>query len=184
MKYRYFISLPHQEVHFRFIKSILGGKYVYHQCGINETKFNANISEEDGEDTLWFFTELTFTLHPLLKGKQVFIQHGLRFGGWVNPVTWNSPFRIWCINNYIDMVFQVGLPNENDYLRHGVNPQKMRPIGYTTLFEIPELHVKPNAVLFSSTYYRNWHHYYNLANILKRLDPEIDGYLTIHPETT
>ncbi len=178
MKYKFFVGLPHQQVHAQFFQSALGGEFVHFSCSVDEENFPESVLAHDGEDVIWFFNDLFYHLHPKLRGKQVLLGHGLGFIG--NSVTQK---RVDCINRHIDRIFSTGTTIETYRLRNGVSAEKIRRIGYTMVFEIPEMPVRPNSVLFSSTRYIDWNHYENLIQILTRLDPGIQGYLTLHPDT-
>lgn len=176
MRYLFFIGTPHHKIHTRFIHSLLGGEYIIHECVDNdETDFPREVFEKDGEDAIWFFPDLFINLHPRLKGKQVFIGHGLNFPPWLNSR------RAECINNHIDMVFENGLTQGNDYRKFKIDLSKIKPVGYTTLFEIPNIPAEENAVLFSSTYFAAWNHDENMRKILEVLDARVKGYVAIHP---
>ena len=171
------MGLPHQRIHAQFIHSVVGGEYVTQTCGVEHSEFRDEIFDRDGKDAIWFFNDLYFNLHPRLKGKQVLIRHGMSFKVSMNPK------RADCINRHIDLVFETGMPNEYYALRGGVDPGKIRRIGFTTLFEIPHLPPEPSCVLFSSVYFTNWNQDANLMEILRRLDPRLKGYVSCHPET-
>ncbi len=173
----FFVGLPHQKIHQRFLQKMTGGDYVIYPCTVEETHFPQALLARDSGNAVWFFNDIYYDLHPLLKGRQVLARHGLRFGPWTNER------RAGCINHFIDFCLAGGFPEEADYRQFGVHPDKIKRVGHTTFFEIPNWPVQPNAVLFSSTYYRNWNHYANLKMILENLDPSLHGYVTIHPET-
>lgn len=178
MKYRFFVGLPHQQIHAQFFHSLLGGKFVHFPCNVDEKNFPERVLAEDGDDVVWFFNDLFFHLHPRLRGKQVLLGHGLGFVG--NSMT---PRRAECIRRYIHRVFSTGVTSEMYRLRAGVPKSRIRRVGYTVVFEIPVVPVRPRSVLFSSTRYISWNHYENLRQILARLDGSIQGYLTFHPDT-
>jgi hypothetical protein len=178
MRYLFFVGIPHQKEHFKFVYSVLGGEYVSCSFDINTKDIPEEILAKDGKDIIWFFSDIYYHLHSQLKGKQVLTKHGLCFGPWLNTQ------RAECINKHIDMVFQPGLTQEYPYRKFKVIPEKIKPAGYTILFEIPDVPSRENAVLFSSTCFRHWDHYDNLKGILRNIDPDIDGYLSIHPETS
>ena len=177
MKHKFFVGPPHQKIHSRFIHRLLGGEYVEHPCTTEETNFPDSVLAHDGPDTIWFFNDIYFHLHPKLKGKQVFVGHG--FGlGWAM-----TPARVECLNRYFDSLFETGLsPEIKDLARQGVDPSKIRRTGYTLLFEMPDVPTETKRILFSITCYLNFNSDANLEQILKRLDPALHGSVTVHPE--
>jgi len=178
MKYKFFVGLPHQQAHAQFYHSVLGGEFVRFPSSVDEKNFPERVLAEDGPDVIWFFNDLFYHLHPRLRGKQVLLGHGLGFMG--NSVTRQ---RVECIRRYIDRVFSTGVTNEVYRLRGGVPEDLIRRVGYTAVFEVPTVPLKPRSVLFSSTRYISWNHYENLREILLRLDESLRGYLTFHPDT-
>lgn len=177
MRIRYFVGIPHHKVHYKFYHSLLGGEFIYYPSGIYEEKFTEEVLKHDDKDVIWFFSDIYFNLHPLLKGKQILTKHGLSFGDYMNSQRAES------FNMYFDFMFQTGFTQEKDHRKFRIIPEKIKPVGYTILFEIPDIPSRDNAVLFSSTCFRPWHHYGNLIKILWNLDPAIDGYLSVHPQT-
>jgi hypothetical protein len=175
MKYKYFVGNSHHTIHYKFLKSVLGGEYVYHNVDTDTNASFLEVLAEDGEDVIWFFSNWFLLLHPLLKGKQVFTEHGLSFKPSLNPD------RVACINKYFDMVFSSGVSQRDYMLNAGVDKRKIKEVGYTTLFEIPDIPVKHNHVLFSVVHFGHWNEYDNILKILQKLDTEIQGFLTIHP---
>ncbi len=178
MRYKFFVGLPHQQVHAQFFHSVLGGEFVHFPCSVDENNFPDHVMAQDGDDVIWFFNDLFYHLHPRLKGKQVLLGHGLGFMG--NSVT---PRRVECIRHHIDRVFSTGVTSQMYRIRAGVPESLIRPVGYTLVFDIPVRPVKPNTILFSSTAHIGWNHYENLSRILERLDQSLHGYVTLHPDT-
>ncbi len=169
--------MAQKKIHFKFIKSILMGEYVVCNCRVKEKKFPKQIFMHDGKDVIWFFNDIFYNLHPLLKGKQIFVGHGLGFKKYFHEE------RVNIINRYIDLIFQTGVTEDRECFKNGVLLDKIRKIGYTLLFRIPELPIRPNSVLFSATAWNPWPYLIALISILKKLDRKIDAYLTIHPQT-
>ena len=177
MKHRFFVGLPHQKIHSLFFHRLLGGEYVEHPCAVNEKNFPDLIFRHDSPDTVWFFNDVYFNLHPRLKGRQVFVGHGLGLG-WAM-----SARRADCLSKYFSLIFETGQSPNNKSLEHlGVEPSKIHKTGYTLLFELPNLPTEPGRVLFSSTCYTNWNSQSNLWRILETLDPALHGAVTVHPE--
>ncbi len=177
MKYKYFVGVEHQKIHYKFLHDLLGGEFVTYPCTIFTETFSPELLKEDNEDVIWFFSDIFYHLHPFLKGKQVLTKHGMTFGPYLDQGKAN------CINNYFDMVFQPGLTQENKYKQFKINPEKIKDVGFTLLFEIPELPIRKNSILFASTCFRHWNHYGNLYKILEQLEPEVDAYVSFHPYT-
>ena len=149
-----------------------------HPCGIDEKNFPDEVFQQDGSDVIWFFNDIYFNLHPKLKGRQVFTLHGVSFKKWADQ---NKP-RVAIINQYIDLVFLTGWTHEWDYLRYGIKKNKLRRIGYTLLFEIPERPVRPGAVLFYCELSPKKDDLEVLIHALENLGDDVHGYLTTHPE--
>ena len=175
MTYKFFVGVPHHKVHLSYFQSLLGGEYVFHLCDSFEKHFPDKLLEQDGKDIIWLFSNWYPALHPLLVGKQIFVEHGLSFKPSLNKV------RVDCINNHFDMVFSSGVSQRDYMLRNGVLKEKIEEIGYTTLFQIPNLPVRKGSVLFSVVSFQNWNEYKNLEIILERLDESLHGYVTLHP---
>lgn len=178
MKFKYFISQPYQAAHLRFVKTALGGKDVVAQGRPHAVIFSEDIEKEDGEDVVWFFSHVFRNLHSKLKGKQVYVNHGVSFKNWINEQ------KVEALNNHFDVIFGGAVIQERVFIQAGVKKEKIKPIVYPILFDIPEIPIRPNSVLFSSTCYSHWNHYRNLYQILKNLHPSIDGYLTMHSDTS
>ncbi len=178
MKYKFFVSLPmfQKKIHFKFIKSILKGDYVVSNCNAIDTTFPKKIFLHDRKDVIWFFNDIFFHLHPLLKGKQILVGHGLGFKKRL------SKQRVDTINQHIDLIFQTGVPHDKEGIKNGLAIDKIRKIGLTLLFKIPKLPTRPNSILFSQTAWHPWRYLATLIDILRKLDDRIDGYLTIHPQ--
>lgn len=178
MKYKFLVSsaLHHQKIHFKFIKSILKGDYVFSDIKHTAKRFPKEILRHDGPDVVWFFSELYYDLHSRLKGKQILTMHGLSFKPWFHKR------RVDAVNNYLDLLFQPGIINERDCIKSGVIKEKIKKIGYTLLFEIPNLPTRKNSILFSFAIRQPWHYLNSFIEILRNLSNEIDGYLTIHPQ--
>lgn len=177
MNFKYFVGFEHQKIHSKFIKEIFPGDYVHLECTDKTLVFPDTIFEHDDKNTVWFFNDVYFHLHPRLKGKQVLVGHGTGFGRSVTPE------RTDCINKYIDVVFCNGFLEEQYRLEAGIEPQKLKQIGYTYPLLLPDVETNPLAVLFSSTYFKNWNHYDNLNKILDNFDSDLIGRVTIHPQT-
>jgi hypothetical protein len=177
--YKFYINPEnhkHHIIHTKFMQSILGGDYIV--CNNQDGgKISEEILENDSENTVWFFTNIYHDLHPRLKGKQIFIGHGTSF----KPNMGKE--KIDCFNNYFDIVFGYSYAAENHLMLKGLNMDKYAKIPYLTVFQIPDIPVRPNSILFTSTCFHHWDHYKNLIGILKNLDERLTGYLTIHPQT-
>jgi hypothetical protein len=165
-----------KKIHFKFIKSILKGDDVACNYDTRDTTFPKKIFLHDRKDVIWFFNDIFCHLHPLLKGKQILVGHGLGFKKRLNKQ------RVDTINQYIDLVFQTGVTHDQECIKNGVIINKIRKIGLTLLFEIPKLPTRPNSILFSQTAWHPWRYLVTFIDILRKLDDRIDGYLTIHPQ--
>ena len=178
MKHKFFVGLPHQKVHSKFIHSLIGGDFVEYRCGVDETEFSSRILAHDAEDVIWFFNDIYYNLHPRLKGRQVLVGHGFGLGWFM------LPRRVEMVNRYFDRVFDTGYtPEKLNLENRGVDVKKIRQTGYTLLFEVPDLPVEPGRVLFASAFFNGWNHHKNLIEILRHLDSGIQAALTVHPET-
>ena len=177
MKFIYFVALAHQEIHLRYIHRVFGGSVINYSCGILEEDFPDHIFAEDSEDSVWFFADIYPALHARIKGKQIYVGHGLSLKRFM------LPWRVITINEQIDAVFSTGQLHEDRCIEAGVLPELIVPIGWTTVFQMPTTEVKPNAVLISSAHWLNWNVHSHLVKILKSFPESFDGYLTIHPET-
>lgn len=177
MKHYFFGGLPHHKVHMEFVQSIVGGEYIPYACGIEEKEFPDEILDRDGTDVIWFFNDLYFNLHPLLKGRQVYLGHGMSFKNFMNPR------RAEFLNRYIDCLWVTGMPDERFVLQEGVDPKKIRRIGLPVLLDIPRVKPEPNSLLFSSTYFTRWNQDKTLLGILERLPPSLKAFVTCHPQT-
>lgn len=175
MQYKYFVGVKHHKIHLKYFHSLLEGEYVYHYCDSFEKHFPDTLLEQDGEHVIWFFSNWYPALHPLLRGKQIFVEHGLSF----KPSLNNE--RVNCINKYFDLVFSSGVSQRDYMLRMSVRKDKIEEIGYTTLFLIPDLPIRKGSILFSVVSFQNWNEYENLKKILEQLDKSLKGYVTIHP---
>lgn len=175
MKYVFFIGVPHHRIHHQFIYSVLGGQICDSFIELRSTEFDKDILKLDSRDTVWFFSNWYPFLQKHLKGKKVFIEHGLSF----KPSL--SPQRVDCLNRDFDLIFSSGASQRNRMLKEGVAPDKIREIGYTTLFQIPSAEVVANQILVSVSHYGTWNEYGNLLEILKRMPTLINAYVTMHP---
>ncbi len=178
IEYRYLIGRPHHRVFAKYYQRLFPGKEVCVE-GIKsyQPENTEVILAEDRPNVVWMFPEIYKGLHGKLRGKQIFIAHG---GGFKQ---WHSQWRVNEINNHIDLYFSSGPPDENKALAAGVSSSIIRKVGYPMLFEIPKLEVRPNALLISSVYWRDWNQYETIVGIIQRLDPSIHGYVTFHPDT-
>lgn len=175
MKYVYFIGLPHHRIHHQFIYSVLGGEICNSFIELRSKEFDKNILNLDSSDTVWFFSNWYPFLQKHLKGKKIFIEHGLSF----KPSL--SPERVDCLNRDFDLIFSSGVSQRNRMLKEGVVPDKIREIGCTTLFQIPPADVISNQILLSISHYGTWNEYDNLLEIMKRMPNPINAYITMHP---
>ncbi|MDD5050884.1 MAG: hypothetical protein PHV93_04100 [Candidatus Pacebacteria bacterium] len=177
MKYKYFVGVAHQKIHYEFLHSLLGGEFVEYPCTIFTENFSPELLKEDGEDVVWFFSDIFYHLHPLLKGKQILTKHGMTFGPYLDPG------KAHCINHYFDAVFQPGLTQERKHEVFKINPEKIKPVGYLLALEMPKRKTKKDSILFASTCFRHWNHYDNLFRILGKLETGISASLSFHPYT-
>lgn len=142
---------------------------------LGSTEFDRSILKLDGNDTVWFFSNWFPFIHRRLAGKQIFIEHGLSFKPSLNPE------RVDCLNRDFDLIFSSGVSQRNRMIKEGVNPEKIRKIGYTTLFQIPSAEVISNQILISISCYGTWNEYRNLLEIIRRMPTSITAYVTMHP---
>ncbi len=175
MKYVYFLGYPHHFIHHKFYYSILGGQICDSFIELRSEEFDEEILKLDGKDTVWFFSNWFPFIHKRLIGKQVFIEHGLSFKPSLNPE------RVDCLNRYFDLIFSSGVSQRNRMIREGVAPEKIREIGYTTLFQLPAAEVIPNQILLSISHYGTWNEYGNLLEIIKRMPASLHAFITMHP---
>lgn len=175
MRYVYFLGYPHHRIHHKFYFSSLGGHICDNYIELRSTSFDENILQLDSKDTVWFFSNWFPFIHERLQGKQVFIEHGLSF----KPSL--TPERVDCLNKYFDLIFSSGISQKNRMLNQGVAADKIREIGYTTLFEIPSAAVIPNQILLSVSFYGTWGEYDNLLHIIRHMPRELTAYVTMHP---
>ncbi len=175
MKFIYFIGVPHHHIHHKFFHSVLGGQICNSIVELRSTDFDKEILELDSEETVWFFSNWYPFILKHLKGKKIFIEHGLSF----KPSL--SSDRVDCLNRDFDLIFSSGVSQRNRMLKEGVAPDKIREIGYTTLFQIPNADVIQNQILISVSYYGTWNEYANLLEIMKRMPDSLNAYVTMHP---
>ena len=175
MKYVYFLGYPHHFIHHQFYCSVLGGQICDSYIELRSDKFDEEILKLDGKDTVWFFSNWFPFIHKRLVGKQIFIEHGLSFKPSLNPE------RVDCLNRYFDLIFSSGVSQRNRMIKEGVEPGKIREIGYTTLFQLPSAEVVSNQILLSVSYYGTWNEYDNLLEIMKRMPDSLNAYVTMHP---
>lgn len=175
MKYVYFLGYPHHRIHHQFYYSVLGGQICDSFVQLRSEEFDEEILKLDGKDTVWFFSNWFPFIHKRLVGKQIFIEHGLSFKPSLNPE------RVDCLNRYFDLIFSSGVSQRNRMIKEGVSPEKIREIGYTTLFQLPSAEVVPNQILLSVSYYGTWNEYDNLLEIMKRMPDSLNAYVTMHP---
>jgi len=175
MKFVYFLGYPHHRIHHQFYYSVLGGEICDSFITLRSTEFDKNILELDSKDTVWFFSNWFPFIHRELVGKQIFIEHGLSFKPSLNPE------RVDCLNRYFDLIFSSGVSQRNRMIKEGVSPEKIREIGYTTLFQIPSAEVISNQILLSISHYGTWNEYGNLLEIIKRMPVSLHAFITMHP---
>ena len=175
MKYVYFLGYPHHLIHHKFYYSILGGQICDSFVQLRSEEFDENILKLDGKDTVWFFSNWFPFIHKRLLGKQIFIEHGLSFKPSLNQE------RVDCLNRYFDMIFSSGPSQRNRMIKEGVASEKIREIGYTTMFQLPAAEVIANQILLSISHYGTWNEYGNLLEIIKRMPASLHAYITMHP---
>lgn len=177
MKIKYFISQEHHKEHLSFVKSVLGGEDVCEYARPHAVEYTENVAKHDGEDVIWIFSHVCYNIHSRIKGKQIYVSHGVSFKKWLDE----RAAKI--LNDHFSIIFGGAYMHEYTMVDAGVDKSKICPIAYPILFDIPSIPVQPNSVLFSSTVYSHWNHYQNLYHILKNLHPSLKGYLTMHPNT-
>jgi hypothetical protein len=175
MRFKFFLGRPDHEVHHRFLYSILGGEMCRSYIELRSKRFDERILDDDAEDVVWFFSNWYPTLQKHLKGKQIFIEHGLS----MKPSL--TPERVSCLNRDFDLIFSSGVSQRDRMIQEGVDQNKIVDVGYTTLFLLPQREVVKNRILISVVYYGDWNEYENIKEILRRMPETIEAYVTIHP---
>lgn len=160
----------------RYFHERLGGEYVTFPCTIHSENFPAHVLEQDSPDTVWFFTDLYFHLHPKLVGRQIFVGHGVSFKRNVFAQ------RAECFNQHIDSILCSNPVYESICRDAKVQPEKIIPVGYTTLYYLPKVPLRPKAVFIAAPFWESWNPHAELARILKRIRAPYQGYFTFHPE--
>lgn len=175
MKNKYFVGEDHHKFHLRWYKTLLGGEFFEFPCNTWDQKFDG-VLEADGEDVVWFFSDLYPKLHPLLKGKQIHVGHG--WGCFKRSLNQD---RLRALSECFDQVWAVSQLAAKRYREGGVPDKNIVPIGQPILLKFVERGWDSNALLVSFGCFGDWGEFDILLDSLRRRDSRIRYFVTTHP---
>jgi len=171
----FFVGHPHHEFHLRYLKDFLGGTYIRGQEPLSEAAIE-RIQTRDSADAIWFFANMIPSLHPLLKGKQIYIGHGGGFKVSMNAI------RVHCLNQYFDEIWSTTRVQEYLIRRAGVPPGKIQRVGHTAMFNLKSGITNPNRIMVSFVRFGDWGEHEILLDCIASLGTGMLCDITYHPQ--
>lgn len=173
----FYVGPEHHKTHLHFIREHVGGEYFI--TGYNTAQQNTYeaIERLDGKDVIWFFADLYENIIPYLKGKSVFVPHGLGF----KPYLTGNISRVKLLKKYITKIWSTGHLEEYKYLKEGIDRNKIEQIGYTLLFDIPKKPMVENSLFVSVGWFRELTCWQNMLRFIKSIPDDISVHVSTHP---
>jgi hypothetical protein len=178
-QYYYYAGPPHHKEPMRFAKELLGGEYIVSGSQLYDKGNDySNIAEFDDNDTIWFFADLYEHILPYLKGKSVFIPHGMGF----KPFLKGNETRQELLRRHMDQIWSPSPIDEREYKQYAIDPSKVKRIGYTVLHSID---IKPfiqNSIFIAIGWYEELASWNNMLQYIKSIPESIKLFISMHPD--
>lgn len=171
----FYVGPEHHKTHFGFTKNLIGGKYFHSGMKVGNT-YEA-IKSLDTPEVNWFFADLYPKVIPFLKGKKVFVPHGLG----PKPYLTGNRERIDLLRRYFDQVWAAGKLELPEYHNAGIPQEKLFQVGSTHLFGIPDLPERPGSVLISCGWFAEIMPVEKMKEFLSVFPSDLHVYVTCHP---
>lgn len=107
----------------------------------------------------------------------MFIPHGLGF----KPYLTGNPTRITLLKKYITQVWSSGYIEEYKFIKEGIDKNKIERIGYTVVYDIPNIPTLKNSVFISVGWFRELTCWQNMLSFIKSIPDDISVYISTHP---
>ena len=175
MQIRYYIGPEHHKAHINYIYKLLGGEmYV---SGKRLGNSYEEIEHLDTKDTIWFFLDIYSDIHSKIKGKSIYVNHGIGF----KPRLEGNKSRSEIFDKYFSQIW-VSCPNyQQEFFRSGITFRKLKPIGATYYFDIPRLDVIENTMLVSAGWFEELIQVNKIYRLLENTSEKIKIWVTCHP---
>lgn len=176
-KYIFYVGPEHHKSQLNFTKELIGGDFFVIGDNTQEKNIYDNIKSIDAENVVWFFADLYENILPFLKGKAVFIPHGLGF----KPFLVNNKSRVGLLKEHIKQIWSSGFLEENKYIDEGIDFKKIKRIGYTVPYDIPRLPVVRESLFIHFGCFRELCCWQNIFKFVESVPSDIPVFLAMHP---
>jgi hypothetical protein len=176
-KYLFYVGPEHHKYQLKFTKELLGGDYFISGSNSSDMNTYSKIKHLDSEDVVWFFADLYENVIPFLKGKSVFIPHGLGF----KPYCSDNMTRKIMLRDHIDQIWSAGFIDETKYLDVKISKDKIERIGYTVLFDIPNVQIIPDSVFIAVGWFEELVSWEHMLTFLQSIPDSVKVFLGMHP---
>ncbi len=173
----YYAGPEHHREHLSFIHQVAGGDFFIRGTNRADANTYANIEHLDSPDTVWFFADLYRNILPHLRGKAVFVPHGLGF----KPFVPGNATRSQLLDQHVDQIWSTGYTDEAQYAFSHTLRRKVERIGYTLLFQIPELPADAASVYVSVGWFQELASWEYMLELLRSVPEDITAYVSLHP---
>jgi hypothetical protein len=176
-KYFFYVGPEHHKYQLKFTRDLLGGVYVVSGSDNSDINTYSIIEHLDSEDVVWFFADLYENIIPYLKGKSIFIPHGLGF----KPYCADNLTRKLLLKDHIAQIWSAGHIDETKYLSSGIPKTKIERIGYTVLFDIPKAQIIPNSIFVAVGWFEELVRWDHMLYFLRSVPENVKLFLGMHP---
>ena len=175
MQVRFYVGPEHHWTHLRFAHSVLGGERFV--LGRHEGEYNVydNIAPLDAPEVVWVFADLYEQILQRLKGRAIFLPHGLGFKPYM------SSAREQLLNRHVTQIWSTGVLEEEKYRRVGVDMTKVRRIGYGVPLVLAEEPEQPDSVFVSVGWFTETARWEDMLQLLLDAPDDVSVYYSVHP---
>lgn len=175
--FRYYAGPEHHEAHLRFIRKNFPGELFVSGHYEQEKNTYDLIKDFDDIKAVWFFAHIYTNIFPFIKGKIVYVGHGLGY----KPVYVAGNDRIELLKKYAAQAWAAGNGTEYFELIREFPSEKIKRIGYTFLYNMPKVETEGNSILFSVGWFDEIVSFQNALNFLTTFPDKVNLFVTAHP---
>ncbi len=177
-KHVFFHGPEHHELHLRLAFATFGG------CRICTGQHGRAVQYEqirhlDGNKVVWFFADVHPDILPHLRGKSIYIPHGLG----PKPFVYKIQKRIEMFREHFSQAWLTGALQAPEYYWSDIPRDKLFEIGYTPLFYLPKLPERHRSVFISCGWFEELMPFSKMIPFLRHFPETLDVYVSCHPST-